>query len=331
MNSPVDGTQSSIADTFERLLSAEDLDQGFASIERRSSRPPPSGRGVAPSDLGEVRGLFAQLAANHVRQVRDFMLDLRWSEATVDWIGICRPAMRSLRRAAEKLELADLCDALDRFDEALALAQGAGMPTIAGPQRETLLLRYLDLSEVMPQAFALDTDRKQREAIILQSLLLQVPGLKKVAVDKLYAAGVTTLEAMALATPDDIVATTGIEPDVAELIVRRFRAYKDEVRTAVPDATRKHERERLGELATRLRAEHDEHERAAQGWTREAEDRKKELRKAREQTLLEVQVLLARLGEIEQLKELERLPFERKVAHLEAFLAEAHGKYLAQA
>jgi hypothetical protein len=42
-------------------------------------------------------------------------------------------------------------------------------------------------------------------------------------------------------------------------------------------------------------------------------------------------VVLARLGEVERLKEIERLPFDKKLVHLEAFLEEARDKYVAQA
>jgi hypothetical protein len=324
----MDGAHVSIADTFERLLSLEDLDEGFAAIE--GSGQSVGLHSVALTDLAEVRALFAQLAVNHVRQVRDFMIDLRWRDATVDWIAICEPALRSLRRAADKLELQQLCGALDRFSEALAAAHTGGGRTIDGERRDRLLARYEELGTLMPQAFALDLDRTQREAFILQSLLLQVPEVKKVTLDKLYAAGLTTLEAMVLATPEDIAATTGIAQGLATRIVERFRAYREQVKAAVPDATRTHERERVAELTARLRREHDEYERVAQSWTREAEEKRKELRKARAQTVLDIQVVLARLGEVDRLKEIERLPFERKVAHLESFLEEAREKYVAQ-
>jgi hypothetical protein len=328
MTAPGSNGQASIADTFERLLSSEDLDAGFESIERPTASP--GGHGVAMSDLAEVRLLFAQLAANHVRQVRDFMIDLRWSEPTVDWLPICEPALRSLRRAADKLELTDLCEALDRFSASLGEAAATGAKTISGASREALLARYDDLSRLMPQAFALDLDRTQREAAILQSLLLQVPEVKKVTLDRMYAAGLTTLEAMFLATPGDIAATTGIAEGLAAQIVDRFRAYRDQVRATVPDATRARERERIAELTARLRRDHDEYERVASEWSRGSSDQKKELRKAREQTLLDIQVALARLGEVDRLTQLERLPFEKKLAHLESFLEEARDKYVAQ-
>jgi hypothetical protein len=328
MAAPSSNGQASIADTFERLLSSEDLEAGFASMETPTATP--GAHSVAMTDLAEVRLLFAQLAANHVRQVRDFMIDLRWSEATIDWLPICEPALRSLRRAADKLELTDLCEALDRFSASLGEATASGAKTIAGAAREALLARYDELGRLMPQAFALDLDRTQREAAILQSLLLQVPEVKKVTLDRMYAAGLTTLEAMFLATPGDIAATTGIPEGLAALIVERFQAYRDQVKATVPDATRARERERIAELTARLRRECDDYERAAESWSRGSGDQKKELRKAREQTLLDIQVVLARLGEVDRLAQLERLPFEKKLAHLESFLEEARDKYVAQ-
>lgn len=328
MTSPPSNGQASIADTFERLLSSEDLEAGFASIERTTGVG--GGHSVAMTDLAEVRVLFAQLAANHVRQVRDFMIDLRWSEPTIDWVPICQPSLRSLRRAADKLELADLCEALDRFAACLGEAAANGAKTIAADARDALLARYDDLSRLMPQAFALDLDRTQREAAILQSLLLQVPEVKKVTLDRMYAAGLTTLEAMFLATAGDIAATTGIPESLAAQIVARFRVYRDQVKATVPDATRAKEREVIAELTARLRREHDEYERVASGWAAGSGGQKKELRKAREQTLLDIQVALARLGEVDRLSQLERLPFEKKLAHLESFLEEARDKYVAQ-
>jgi hypothetical protein len=324
-------SNASIAETFERLLSADELD-GFASAELEWWTPPPGGSDgtQTASDWQEVRSLFAQLAANHVRQVRDFMLDLRMGEATIDWIGICEPSLRSLRRAADKLELADLCTALDGFANALSGAGTDGTRTVSGERRSSLLARYDELASLMPQAFALDLDRSQRETVILQSLLLQVPGVKKVTLDKLYAAGLSTLEAMLLATPQDIAATTGIPEAVAAQIVARFREYRDHVRASVPDATHAPERERIAQLLNRLRQEHQDYELAAQGWTPEADEKKRALRKARTQTLLDIHVVLARLGEVDRLKEIERLPFERKLTNLESFLAEAEQKYAAQ-
>jgi len=326
---PPDSSES-LAGTFEKLLGNE-VDQSFDFVEKKGSAPPPAAGGIAEADLAEVRSLFAQLAANHVRQVRDFMIDLRWGEATIEWISICSPALKSLRRAADKLEIAELVTALDVFWQHLTNTQAkAGGRTIEGEPRDTILAAYEKLVSVMPQAFALDMDRAQREAAILQSLLLQVPDVKKVTIDKLYAAGLTTLEAMLLATPGDIAATTGIEMMIAVNIVSRFHDYRDQVVAGVPDATRAQERDRIAKLTARLRMEHDAFMSASRGWSPEDHERKKTSREARSRTLLDIQVVLARLGEVDRLKEIEKLPFEKKLAHLETFLEEARDKYVAQ-
>jgi hypothetical protein len=321
------GGHTSIADTFERLLSSE-VDAGFASLERAPGAA--AAPGVAHTDFAEVRALFAQLAANYVRPVRDFVIDLRWSDATADWLPICDPAVRSLLRAAEKLELSELSAALQAFSVALLSARASDAGTIAGQMRSTLLERYEELSRLMPQAFGLDLDRTQREGVILQSLLLQVPDVKKITLDKMYGAGLCTLEAMALATAADIVATTGIPEAVAVRIVERFRIYHEQVRGTVPDTTRARERERIAELTLRLRREHEAFEQASESWSRDAAEKRKEFRKAREQTLLDIQVELARLGEVDRLGQLERLPFIGKLAQLESFLEDAQTKYVAQ-
>jgi hypothetical protein len=280
------------------------------------------------TNLADVRDLFAQLAANHMRQVRDFMIDLKWGEALHDWVPICEPAVRSLRRAAERLDLTELCAALDGFRDALSEASRAEQVAIAGDAKDKLIASYDALLAVMPEAFALESDRTQREAVIIQSLLLQVPDVRKVTIDKLYGAGLTTLDVMFAATVEDMVATTGVQTWLAERIVERFQTYRRELRAVVPDAARSGERERLRGLVKELRQEHEEYESAAKGWSEDATVKKRQLRQARDATLLEVKVVLARLGEVERLGSIERVPFEKKIAELESFLADATDRYV---
>jgi len=83
-------------------------------------------------------------------------------------------------------------------------------------------------------------------------------------------------------------------------------------------------REEIAQLTARLRSEHKEYESASQYWTPEAEEKKRELRKARADTLVEIGAALTCLGEVERVQEIERLPFEQKLARLEAFLAIPH-------
>jgi hypothetical protein len=320
----------SLADTFASLLNDVDASFGSLQMKKGDSQRPEAKRGaqLASAGLSDVRELFEQLAANHMRQVRDFMIDVKWGEATRDWATVCEPAVASLRRAAEKLELPELCNALDDYHAALV---GAGRVTdrvLGGDAKNLLVASYERLLELMPHAFALDSDRTQRELIIVQALLLQVPDVRKVTIDKLYAAGLATLEVMFAARADDIAQTTGIPLKLAERIVERVQLYRKELAALVPDAARSSERATLASLARELKRQHVEYEQAAASWTDDAVSRKRYLRQARDETLLRVKVLLARLGEVQRLSVIERVPFQKKVENIEAFLDEATDKYV---
>ncbi|HSO40210.1 MAG TPA: helix-hairpin-helix domain-containing protein, partial [Labilithrix sp.] len=302
---------------------ADDLDDMFAAIERKSDRPPRAG--TFEVDPTELRQLFGQMATGHMRQVRDFMIELRWGPTQTTWIAVCESSVHSLRRAAAGLEFTELATALDGFAKAM-LAQDLALATIIeGAARERILAAHGELTKILPETFALDGDRSQREAAILHSLLAQIPDVGKVTIDKLYAAGLTTLETMLLANSADLAATTGIAPALADRIVARFRLYREEMASASVDETRAYERGKIAELVAQLAAQNEEFARAAAGWTDEDVQRKKDVLLARTQTMLAVDLQLARLGEIALVRELERLPFAQKLRRIEAFLAEPAG------
>jgi hypothetical protein len=280
-------------------------------------------------DLTEVRTLFGQLATNHMRQVRDFLIELRWGPAPATWVAVCEPSVDSLKRSAEKIEFEALVCGLEQLSAAMRGVDVATTTVIDGADRERILAAHASLEIVLPETFALDGTRSQREAAILHALLSQIPDVHKVTIDKLYAAGLTTLETMLLATTEDLVATTAIPELLAERIVDRFRDYREEMASAAVDETRARERETIASLVAELGRQNDEFDRAAAAWTNEAIQRKKDVLLARGQTMLAIDLHLARLGEIALVRELERLPFSLKVRTLRSFLADAEKKYAA--
>src|SRR5206468_10551978 len=109
------------------------------------------------------------------------------------------------------------------------------------------------LMKLMPAAFSFDEERNQREPIIVQSLLLQALGPESVAVEKVYAAGLTTLDVLFLAKPEDIVQTTDLPIEAALSIVDRFQGYRRDIEAFVPDAARTAEHQKLAELVAELK------------------------------------------------------------------------------
>jgi hypothetical protein len=326
-----DGSES-IAQTFDRLLGNE-VDSRFGEMKLGSGRPPKMGELDDSGSLAEVRELFEQLASNHVRPVREFVIDLRWGEASREWIAICASAVDSLQRAAQKLTLSDLETALQEFGRALQLqAAQAADPADAnaileGGPRDGILVAYDRLVEILPKAFALDMDRAQRESLIVQSLLLAVPDVHRVTIERLHAAGLNGIAMLADARPRDIADAAGISAKLAERIVEAFRAYRDDRHAHLPDAMHARERAKVQALVTELESHHHAFELVAESWSREASAEKARLRRARHKTLMEINVVLARIGEIALLRTLEMVPFERKLDGLRGYLKEAETSF----
>lgn len=273
-------------------------------------------------DQAPIRDLFADIAANYVRAVRNFMIEINRGDTVKEWIDICQPAVLSIKRSAEKMELDDVYRAIEDFDAILELASNSEGRLITGEIREELISTYDTLVMLMPQAFTLDGERDQRESIIIHSLLMQVTDVRKVTVDKLYAAGLTTLEVFFLAKSEDLAATAGIPDWLGAKIVDKFQGYRAEIQSVAPDANRTAERAKLATLIGDLKTQQEGYERASNGWTEEAAEEKKRLRQARQDTLLQINVVLAQLGEVDLIHEIEKLPFERRIDRLAAFLVE---------
>jgi hypothetical protein len=309
-----DFDEGSIAQAFDALLS-----EGSSGAEGR-----------ATVDLAPVRELFAELAANHMRHVRDFMIDVKWGEAPREWIEICVPAVVSLHRAAERLELGDLALGLERFGAELRASTSESARTIEGVAKDRLLASYEQLVASLPQAFALEQDTSQREAVIVQSLCLSVPDVRKVTIDKLHAAGLTSLKTLFGAKPEEIAEVAGIPEALAQRIVERFQAYRTELQNASPQDARAAERERLATLNAQLLEQHNGYEEASRGWSPDAKAKKRELFRAREETWLSISLLLARFGEVERIQGIEKVPYAQRITQLTAYLEEAGDKYRAE-
>ncbi len=311
-------------------LSLDDFDEGSiaGAFDALLSDAPSGCPGTADVDLAPVRELFAQLAANHMRHVRDFMIDVKWGEAAREWIDLCLPLVVSLSSAADKLDLKEVSSGLNVFAQQLRLAaETGGERTVTGVMREQLLETYEKLALTLPQAFALDRDRSAREAVIVHALLLSVPDVRKVTIDKLHAAGVATLEVLFRASASELAQVAGISECLSERIIERFRTYRSELTAASPQDARAVERERLNSLLLQLRKQHERYETAALAWSAEAKADKREWFRAREETWLAIRVLLARFGEVERLGDIERVPFSQRVVLLEGYIEEARDKY----
>jgi len=300
----------SIGDAFDNLAQGKDASGAVPAAQVGSV-------GVSTAeDLAAVRKVFEDVAGVHVAQVRDVMLELRFGEAQPSWVEASKPALKSLRAMAEQMELTDLCAALDAFCAGVDTAIANGRI-----DKDELLRRYQRLIELIPQAFELDAERDRREPIIVEGLLQQIEGVEKLTIDKLFSVGLNRLDALMNAKADEIAIVAGIREELASRIAERFRAYRASGNTTVATHDPAVERRELTALLATLKQQNAEFDKASNGWTDEAKVAKRELRKQRDHTFNQIKVALARLGDRDQLPQLEKLPFNERIATLDRYLA----------
>jgi hypothetical protein len=300
-----------------------DLDDVFASLltQETLSDNEPVGAETLAEDQSAVETLFADIAANYARPVKNFIFELKRGTATKDWIEICRPAMHGITRAAEGMGLAQAAQRMVDFEAALSLAQNSEERLLRGDVRDLILWCYEDLIKVMPQAFLVGEEEQQREGIIIDSLLKQIPDVGRVTIDKLYRAGLTSLDTLYLAKRDDLAVATGIPAALSERICEKFQAYRTRLENTPRDLSG--ERDRLALMLTELRRHHEGFQHAsANEWSNpDLAAEKRDCRQQRQSCVLWINVLLAEVGELDLINELEKLSFDRRIERIEEYLA----------
>ncbi len=308
----------------------DDFDEAFDAAFSASpsfSSDQPIMAGEVKHDEAAIQDLFAKIAANYAKPVKNFVFELKRGTATKEWVEICRPAMRSISRAAENMELIGAAKRMVDFDEALSLAQTSEERTLTGEIRDLILASYEELIEVMPQTFVIGEEEQQREGIIINSLLKQIADLGRVTFEKLYGAGLTSLDTLFLAKKEDLAAATGIPIWLCERICNKFQEYREELDGTPRDVAQSGYRTKLGELVAELRRQHEGFERAsAQEWSNPAlAAEKRKFRQNRQACVLQINVVLAEMGELDLVNEVQKLSFERRIQRLEEYLESSAG------
>ncbi len=303
----------------------QDMDNAFQTLVSQDVSPESqtASEEMFADDQSAVEDLFADIAANYARPIKNFIFELKRGTATRDWIEICRPAMRGITRSAQGLGLTLAAKRMVDFEAALSLAQKSERGVLGGELRDLLLWCYEDLIKVMPQAFVVGEEEQQREGIIINSLLMQIPDLGRVTVEKLYSAGLTSLDTLYMAKADDLAITASIPFSLSERICAKFLDYRTRLENNPRDPADPGQRTRLTQMLAELRRHHEGFQHASENeWSNPAlASEKRDYRQQRQSCVLSINVLLAQIGELDLISELEKLSHERRIQRLEEYLA----------
>ena len=116
---------------------------------------------------------------------------------------------------------------------------------------------------------------------------------------------------------------TGIGDVVAAGIAARVQAFRRATPAALASVDRMATLRDLERLLDTLRTQHAAYDAVARGWSEQDQSAKRQVRRARQLTLLQITIELVRLGEIALCQRMDKLPFAKKVDEVERFVGQA--------
>ncbi len=272
-------------------------------------------------DEASIQDLFCQIAATYSVPLKNFIFALQSHAATKNSIEFCRPILKSIRSAAETINLDEAVHRMGQLDAALAEGQFGTDLFLKDEVRKKVLDAYDALAEVLPKTFQFGEESRKREDIIIHSLLQQIPGVGPKAFEKLSRCGLGSLQMLLSANPEDLAAATGIQRSLCVKICNKIQQYSEETEQRACQTSQSGYHSRLIALAKKLqklsqRVKAGVVSRTASVISGQGQFR----RQRRSQILLEVTIILAELGELELILRLQKSSPKKQVRILNQFL-----------
>ena len=302
------------ADDLEQVFCALASGQAPAGVDDERERRDEAGRTSSAA-------LFLQLASDHAQPLHEFMLDLTLGPTTKQWLEITTPVVANLIKGAQMLEQEELLIRLTSLSSAMQRAFDARGQQIEGGERTLLLSSYQRLIAILPVPDGLADTRALREPLLVHHLLRQVPGVRGHTIDRLYAAGLGSLDALRHASREDLIMLGRLDPARAAGIVQRFRSYCQQ-RKARPGRLEDAQRTLQKQLTSHIDRLANIQERFDQSEQTLGDGRRRAARSERYVILLDIVILLVQLGEVGLVEKLQRLPTVERIALLRQFAAE---------
>jgi predicted flap endonuclease-1-like 5' DNA nuclease len=198
-----------------------------------------AGRRAEPAETveasDELTGLSRRIAGQYAEVVAAFASHAfagRSGEAALQQV---RMAVNALRRLSQATHDDDVLLALDRLDGVLEHHSARG-----GRARQRFLKDLRDaLLALADHLEPADADRLRnlvvfdRRALPLLDELANLPGIGPRRLERLYCAGLFTVEAVGAANPEEIAQVTGLPRPLAERVVEATRQFAGEQRRRV--------------------------------------------------------------------------------------------------
>jgi hypothetical protein len=260
-----------------------------------------------------LQELFAEIAAEYARPVKNFVFRLQRGLADKDWIRFCQPVLRSIQSAAKTMDLGETAKRIAEFDEALSRAEGKANRWLTGETRDRLAASYHVLARALPRTFQLDEKTPEWEKLSLVALLRQTSGVGSTSLKKLDRSGLSSMYSMLTINKEQLALAASVPIRVADRICKSVLQYREELAALPPEFTESGLRSQLSDLVKELRR--------ARSRTVHHSTEKRPRGSLWEEKAPQITLLLVELGEVELFDSLKKLSVKKRLEKLEEYLS----------
>ncbi|MFN8008406.1 MAG: hypothetical protein U0V70_15565 [Terriglobia bacterium] len=316
---PLGGTAEEDPLLLDEVIDA--LDDAFDNACLNFSNVDPQPEKLQADDAASIHELFCEIASHYSVPMKNLIFAIQSQSATRETVDDCRPILQTLSSAAENIGLQKAVESMAQFDAVLAEGQASVSNDLQEATRLRILDAYQNLAGVLPEIFELGMESQKREEVIIQSLLQGIPGLARKSIEKLHHSGLNNLSMYYSATPEDLAAATGIQKKLCTKICETFGDYHLQTRHRVGHSDRMVHHVLLTELVEKLHQMIG----SANAGTRKVGTTEPAGKKPRQQgkslAILEIQILLAELGELDLLQQFQKATSRKRVKILQDYLS----------
>ncbi len=269
------------------------------------------------SKRDEIHAIFSGLVNKRAKGIRDFALELSLGLTPKTWVSACRDTVESIAQAANAIKHATLADALVQFEQQLDQANQQLGSRINPALIAELNSCYAKLTEYLPDSFGVGNTPAKRERLLVESLLLQVPGVGRKIVKQIESKQMAKYSDLCTTDAAEVARQVGVDERVANAIIEYFSDFQKGREAIDPDSRVESTYQKLGALSEKLDRLHRDFCRAD---TEDDSENKRNTRRAQTSALAEIDVLLADIAELELLGNLRPAPIQKKIEAIRAFL-----------
>lgn len=160
----------------------------------------------------------------------------------------------------------------------------------------------------------------RREPMVLEALLLQIPGVDALAVFKLTAAGLARFGPLLRCTPADLARQAGLPLATAEVILTELAGWKGGLNAPAGGEPQAAAWRSFEPLLAELTQHNANLERATSGWSKDQVSARRRLRQDRDRVYMSIKASLASIGELDLLMRMEKLSFAKRIDELHRLL-----------